>query len=286
MKMMTMKSSAPSTAAIVSASILSMFMLLVFLSPKIRNEHVNTREMVQLQTDELVQNAKELDNPSMHVMLNFTHLEDGTPNQYAWIDLYWVRKLHFGILPVTTWLMIAPFQLSSGFRLKYPWLHRKLGYIFFISSSCIAIGLSILISTGRVLGYPHWLAMAMNIFKTSYFLISMYIAYRAAVIQRNYVVHQKWIIRHVAMGYTVSLQRILLIIIGPMLHANGWLPMEVANIEELTSKELQIWYNLTTIVALLIPLMIVETRLWWCSSSSSSSSSQSAIAVGSKHKDD
>ena len=276
-KKMTRKASALSTTAIATASFLSIFMLLIFLSPKIRNENLNTREIVHLQMEELAITAKELHNPSMHAMLNFTWL-DGTPQQYAWINLYWVRKLHFGLLPVTTWLIIAPFQLSNAFRLKYPWLHRRLGYAFFFASSCVAIGLLILISTGRVLGYPHWLAMAMNICKATYFLVSMYRAYIAAAVHHNYTVHQKWICRHLTMGYTVSFQRILLIIIGPMLHAQGSLPIEIENQDRLTSKELQIWYNLTTLLGLLIPLVIVETRLW------SSSSSQSS--VGSKGKED
>ena len=81
------------------------------------------------------------------------------------------------------------------------------------------------------------------------------------------------------MGYTVSFQRILIGIVGPFLHAKGWLPIEITNQEWIKPKEIQIWYNYTTLLALLIPLVIVEARLL----SSSSPISQTTV-VGSKQK--
>lgn len=227
------------------AIFLSIFMLAVYLPPP-RGGEVDSEEKVIAIWEEFQKVAKEL-GPSLPAMLNF-RWNDGSMWQSAWVDERLVRKLHFGIVPVVSWLVLAPLQMTQSIRSQYPRLHRRCGYVFFLISSGISTGVMILISKGKVMGHPHWAAVVLNVIKVSYFVLSMIMAIRHAR-RRELSLHQEWVLRHVAMGYSVSFQRVLLIVIGPVLHAAGI-------IRDLDRTELQTYYNITTLLSLLVPLVV------------------------------
>jgi len=211
-------------------------------------------EQLERLKEETKKSAADL-SPSMRIMTNLT-LSNGNPPAEAWLDLYWVRKLHMGQFPVATWLCIAPLQISDAARGNFPRVHRTLGYIFFVASMSLCLGLTMLVSTGRVFGHPHWMALLINAAKLGYFIVSLAMALRFAR-KRDFQRHKQWIGRHLAMGYTVSLQRVMLFVLGPALHARGWLIAEVPTI-----KEKQEWYNFTSVVSTLLPLLLIEANLW------------------------
>jgi hypothetical protein len=67
-------------------------------------------------------------------------------------------------------------------------------------------------------------------------------------------------LRHVTMGYTVAFQRFLMFVVGPSLHATFRI-VQVPAMDwnrMLTSIEIQRWYNVTSIVAVIIPLVLME----------------------------
>jgi len=231
--------------------VLSLFMISTHLSTYPRSENLDSRHQVEVLKETFGKMSKDL-GPSAQHMMNLTW-DSGDPMGAAWIPLYWVRKLHMGAIPVYSWLVIAPIQVSASMRRNYPWLHHLLGYIFFVASSAIVLGLVLLMASGRVYGYPHWLAMTMDISKLGYLASSLLMAIWHAQ-QRNLQHHQRWITRHLAMGYTVSFQRVVLLVVGPILHAYGWVDLP-------TSHHKQIWYNFTTFVSTVPLVVIVELSL-------------------------
>ena len=82
--------------------------------------------------------------------------------------------------------------------------------------------------------------------------------------------HKVWMLRHVVMGYAVAFQRFLMFVVGPMLHALLWERFSANDGIEtnstdaaamprmLTSLEMQQWYNVTSLVAMTIPPLLVE----------------------------
>lgn len=227
-------------------------MIAVTLSSNPKTENIDSAEQLERLTRETEKVLDEL-GPSMRTMLNFT-LDDGNLVAANWVDSRWFRKLHTGHIPVVTWLTIAPLQVSTSFRGSFPRLHRMLGYMFFSISACICAGLIALISTGRVYGYPHWAALLLNVLKSAYFAMSPAKALRFAM-ERKLTKHRHWIARHLAMGYTVSLQRVMLFVLGPMLHANGFIWATP------TIKEKQIWYNITSYASTILPLLLIEVSM-------------------------
>jgi hypothetical protein len=170
-----------------------------------------------------------------------------------------------------TWLIAAPLQLTSlgGKKIYSPKFHRVLGYLFVVCSTCIAMGLMEIIGTRRVYGQPHWLAMLINVSKVTYFVVTLILAVwryspaRKPTLEnrkQRELQHKIWIIRHVTMGYTVAFQRFLMFVVGPMLHA-ALTTINVPGIDEdrmLTSNEIQQWYNVTSIVAVALPFLLLE----------------------------
>lgn len=244
----------PPSSVVVLCAFLSFFMGIIHIATNPATEHIDSPEKVELLKVETVKNIKDL-GPSVSKMLNLTS-DDGEPVVASFQDLFWVRKLHMGHLSVLPWLIIAPLQVSSKVRGSFPRLHRTLGYVFFTSSAALCTGLTLLVATGRVHGYPHWLSLLINICKLCYFATSLIMSLRFAR-ARKLRLHQRWITRHLAMGYTVSFQRILLFIVGPLLHANNLF------VQEPTIRDMKIWYNATTLVSTVPPILVVEALLWW-----------------------
>lgn len=230
---------------------LSLFMMVATLLGNPRPANIDSDAKIELVHQDLEKMTREI-GASVPFMVTFRRLEDGSLWQSAHIPHYWVRKLHFGALPTLAWLGLAPLQVSPTFRKCYPRLHRRLGYLFFAAALSLAVGLTLLVSTGKVLGHPYWLAMAGNLFKLCYFVISMVQAYRCAL-SRQFALHQRWIARHLTVGYSVSMQRVLLFVVGPILHASG-----VLGGTDWTPKDMQAYYNATGFVATFIPMAYVE----------------------------
>ena len=251
---------------------LSIFMSLISLLLPFASHDTDSRdkvEIIQVHMKELLEKLQA--PPSSHIMSNFDW-ENGLPVVDAWTSLWWFRRFHTHSVVTTTWLVVAPLQLYSlgGKRLYSRQWHRRVGYVFVIASACIAIGLMEIIGKGKVYGKPFWLAMAINIFKWAYFVVSLYLALwwprqTQHSMKQRIQQHKVWMLRHVSMGYTVAFQRFLMFVVGPMLHGMLWeryglmdnstdTPMP----RMLTSLEMQQWYNVTSLAALSIPPILVE----------------------------
>jgi hypothetical protein len=269
-----------------AAIFLSIFMTLLSYMLPFASHQVDSRQKVQ----QIQVHMKDLLEtlhapPSAHIMTNFhwpkqqESEEMGLPVVDAWTSLWWFRKLHTHAVVTTSWLVLAPLQLTSaGGRHVYSrqW-HKRLGYCFVACSVCIAIGLMEIIVKRKVYGEPHWMAMTINILKWIYFVASLVLALWWPRRKKQYSAEQRiqrhkvWIMRHVTMGYTVAFQRFLMFVVGPALHAMLWRrflaeennvnvddTMDRAVPRMLTSLEMQQWYNVTSVVAMTIPPLLVE----------------------------
>jgi hypothetical protein len=252
-----------------TAVFLSFFMACITcLVIPIPSESINSQEKVLLVDQGMNDLLDALSVPvSVRIMTNFSW-PNGLPVVDAWTALPWFRQLHTHRLVTMTWLIVAPLQLASlgGIRLYNRTWHQRMGFLFTGCSSCIALGLMEIIYRRRVYGQPHWLAMVINIAKVTYFVTSLLLALGwswpplrkgTKIYQQN---HKVWILRHVTMGYTVAFQRFLMFVVGPILYAMlrmVQIPGNELN-RMLTSIEMQQWYNVTSIVSVIIPFVLVE----------------------------
>jgi hypothetical protein len=129
---------------------------------------------------------------------------------------YMVQGLH--ILPGAAWAVLVPIQMHSQVRKRYRAAHTYLGYVFG--------GLSVLIGVGVVaifmqqLSYEHfypdleplpWPGGSPGLLVlTLYFVGAMIWSIYQAAVPRNHHLHRQWMVRHVAAGLWIALQRILL----------------------------------------------------------------------------
>lgn len=128
---------------------------------------------------------------------------------------YLVHATH--ILPSAVWSLIIPIQLHPGIRSKYRTLHRWSGYVFVFTSLLMAYGVWVILD--RKLGFEqHSFAnlpsngldsSLLLLTLTLYFVGTLLWAVRSA---RNGRIadHQHAMIRHVASGIWIAVQRILL----------------------------------------------------------------------------
>jgi hypothetical protein len=121
------------------------------------------------------------------------------------------------ILPAFLWAGVIPFQLHPTFRRNNPKIHRRLGYIFSICAILMSLGVLIILKRG--LSFEHFFAdLPPPPFSSQPFMVplAMYFAWTALYsIQqarnRKFVNHQKWMIRHIASGMWVAVQRFLIV---------------------------------------------------------------------------
>ena len=135
------------------------------------------------------------------------------------------------VFPAAVWSTAIPFQFHKGFRKRRPKLHRYIGYTFFTSSLLMAIGVVIIIR--RKLMFENFyddlplspsspssfvptevVLYAMNL----YFVVTAAMAWKKAAIDRSFGEHQDWMIRHVASGMWVGIQRVLLAFVYIPMH--------------------------------------------------------------------
>jgi hypothetical protein len=130
---------------------------------------------------------------------------------------YLVQLLH--IFPGAVWSAIVPLQLNTRFRRNHRALHKTLGYAFVGTATLVGMGVPVIIwrglshenffhdippstyssSPGILLLSTYYLG---TIFRACYF-----VSFKVPI---DYHQHLVWIVRHVAAGIWIALQRILL----------------------------------------------------------------------------
>lgn len=134
------------------------------------------------------------------------------------------------ILPGALWAGIIPFQLHPGFRKRYRRAHRASGYVFAFTACIMMVGFYHIVS--RKLTYMHtdfpsleldahttWLPFRIPhepVFTAVgvWFLWTMGMAVWHAINSRTEN-HRAWILRHVASGIWVALQRLFVAAVRP-----------------------------------------------------------------------
>lgn len=128
---------------------------------------------------------------------------------------YLVHATH--ILPGAVWSLLIPIQLHPGTRKSYRTFHRMSGYVF--------------VSTALIMAYGVWLILDRNLgfeehgfsdlpssgFPTAPLLLTITVYFVATLLFAVYAarkgcirLHQQYMIRHVASGIWIAVQRILL----------------------------------------------------------------------------
>jgi len=144
------------------------------------------------------------------------------PNQVTSIELVTKYKGHSAVhfshtLPGVIWAGVIPFQLNPSLRKQYRTLHRTVGYVFVSTSILMMVGVGIILKRGLLYENsfsdlpPPKLSTAYGIvFQSCWFLVTVIVATVQAARAKNFASHQRFIIRHVASGIWISLQRVLL----------------------------------------------------------------------------
>lgn len=130
---------------------------------------------------------------------------------------YLVQLLH--IFPGAIWSAIVPLQLNTRFRQKHRALHKNLGYVFVGTASLVGLGVFVIVRRGLLyenffLDLPHLTHSTSPgiLLLTTYFLGTIFRAFYCAALKSpsDYRQHSVWIVRHIAAGIWIALQRILL----------------------------------------------------------------------------
>ncbi|CBJ26363.1 conserved unknown protein [Ectocarpus siliculosus] len=130
---------------------------------------------------------------------------EGKPSILAYARTPAGRVMH--ILPAGLWSVIAPLQLSPSFRAKHRTAHRRLGRLFIFMSVSISLGLVPLVLSGAPTT-PNWSNGRESLVFAGYFLVTGLLAVHHAR-NKRFADHRVWMLRHVAMGYSVHMQRLL-----------------------------------------------------------------------------
>ena len=128
-----------------------------------------------------------------------------------------VRFTH--MVPGGVWSTIIPFQLHTTFRKSHGKIHRYMGYMFLVCSFLMSTGLAVLMirnlnfedSFGDLPAIPLWKSSKPKVVILGIWFT--WTALRALICarRRRFLQHQYWIIRHIASGIFVAVQRVVLI---------------------------------------------------------------------------
>lgn len=128
---------------------------------------------------------------------------------------HWVQCLH--ILPGALWAALIPGQMHSTFRKNYRYLHKVLGYVFAGTAFVMGVGVAVIVHKGLLYEnfYPDLEPLPLSkapflLALTVYFVGTMAASIYQAAIRRDFHRHRMWIVRHVAAGLWIALQRVLL----------------------------------------------------------------------------
>ncbi|CAM9434711.1 unnamed protein product [Scytosiphon promiscuus] len=131
---------------------------------------------------------------------------EGKPSFLQYARMPAGRFMH--ILPAGLWSVIAPLQISPSFRAKHRTAHCRLGRLFMFMSVSIALGVVPIVRSGAS-KFGHSVFEGTVVLACAlYFLVVGLIAVRQAR-NRKFASHRVWMLRHVAMGYSVHMQRLL-----------------------------------------------------------------------------
>ncbi|CAM9434781.1 unnamed protein product [Scytosiphon promiscuus] len=137
------------------------------------------------------------------------------------------RFMH--ILPAGLWSVIAPLQISPSFRAKHRTAHRRLGRFFIFMSVSIALGIVPIALVG-VNEPGHSVVKAGFVVAISAYFLGAGLLAVCHARNKKFADHRTWMLRHVAAGYSVHLQRLL----G---HLTWWIfPLVVPGYSDLTEE--------------------------------------------------
>ncbi|CAM9745554.1 unnamed protein product [Laminaria digitata] len=132
---------------------------------------------------------------------------DGKPSFLRYARTPAGRFMH--ILPAGLWSAIAPVQLSPTFRSKHSTAHRRMGRLFIAMSVSMSFGLVPIVMSGATKLDEVTVPLSLVLVTlNAYFLVAGLLAVYHARSKRM-AEHRVWILRHVAMGYSVHLQRLM-----------------------------------------------------------------------------
>lgn len=136
------------------------------------------------------------------------------------------------ILPGAVWATAICFQLHPGFRKAHRQWHRRTGYACLSSAVLMAFGFFVLeyrqldwmhqefkdipideATSGLGLGWIPALTFLRGV--AVLWMLFAGLALHAIAIQRDFVSHRKWILRHIGMGLWIAPQRLYLIAKSP-----------------------------------------------------------------------
>jgi hypothetical protein len=136
------------------------------------------------------------------------------------------------ILPGAVWAGLIPFQLHRTFRSHYRTVHRRMGYLFLTTSLLMSVGLGLILHRGLFFehhDFPDLVAPLpsrnyyYNYSNTAILMVILGIWFLGTAIaaiycarSHQFVRHQKWIIRHIASGLWIAIQRVLLMTVCSM----------------------------------------------------------------------
>lgn len=127
------------------------------------------------------------------------------------------------ILPAVIWIACIPFQFHKGFRKNYKQMHRIMGRVFVYDSFVMMFGFGLIVY--KKLTFEHYLEQVelvtlphLDITVIDFFLGFVALAFVGCAVkavsaakQKKFMEHQYWMIRHVALGLWVSLQRVMIL---------------------------------------------------------------------------
>jgi uncharacterized membrane protein len=200
-----------------------------------------------------------------------------TENEYNFLPLNLITKYkgHIAVhlthtLPAAIWAAIIPFQIHPGIRRSNRYLHRILGYIFLVV--CISIAIGVLIILRRGLLFENFMnnregtnsskkqTPALLLMITFWYLWTVKEAIKEAK-RKNFDRHQKWIIRHIASGLWVAIQRLLIVIVMPVLNSNQFFIVNAQLVQRhLFGKAAMIGMTITVLVSEFAIIKIDELK--------------------------
>jgi hypothetical protein len=157
------------------------------------------------------------------------HADSSTPPELTtkYAGHYLVHATH--ILPSAIWAALIPLQLHPGIRRRYPTVHRWSGRVFLVTALLMAFGVWLILH--RRLGFEHFFDDISGDDPSSFTepgLLSLTFYFVATVCgavyyarHGRYADHRCYMIRHIASGLWIAVQRIILTTILPILRLGG-----------------------------------------------------------------
>lgn len=124
------------------------------------------------------------------------------------------------IIPALLWPVLSILQFSTIARITFPFIHRFLGYTFLVLS--FSIGISGLLLIFYELAFIHdrktELTNPLSLSYATIFMTPTFIYYGGMAVyyakKKNFKKHRNFIIRHVSVGYSVVVMRLVLMLIS------------------------------------------------------------------------